>query len=187
MELSFLRFRENDALYKIAAGGKDLFYIKRYSHKLDWGFTLSDASGGEELFSIYKKFNVFKTIFEIKKGENVVFSEKFSLINLYETRIAVDNISYDIFRHKGLNWSVFKDGKQVAAITKQSVEINNESYINIKSCKNENQSHIAVALLFIVLIAYSEIDSPSFGSKKSHDLGYFGRETMVFNENWHPA
>lgn len=186
MELSFLRFRENDALYKIAADGKDLFYIKRYSHRMDWGFTLVDASGWEELFSIYKKFNVFKTIFEIKKEENVVFSEKFNLINLYETLITIDNISYGIFRHKGLNWSVFRDRNQVAAITKQSVEINNEPVFRIISGYNENQTHIAVALLFIVLIAYSEIDSPSFGSKKSHDMGYFGSEAMAFDENWQP-
>ena len=186
MELLFERFREKDSQYKIADSGKDLFYIQRYSRKMDWGFTLVNAADEKELFSIYKKFNVFKTIYEISKGEDIVFSEKFSPLKMYETQLEMDKAVYTIYRHKGLNWSVFKEGNQLASITKRSLEINNESVIAIKTANSGNQSHIAVMLLFIVMIAYSEIDSPSFGSKKSHDLGYFGKEIMAFNENWQP-
>lgn len=184
MELLFERFREKDSLYKIADSDKDLFYVKRYSRKMDRGFTLVDAGKDTELFSIYKKFNLFKTIYEISKGENVVFSGKFSPLRMYETQLGIDNVLYTIYRHKGLNWSVFKDGKQVAAITKRAVEINNEPVIKLISGNRENQAHIAVVLLFILLSAYSEVDSPSFGSNKSYDLGYFGKEIKAFDEHW---
>lgn len=186
MELLFERFREKDSQYKIADSDTDLYYVKRYSRKMDWGFTLTDATKGKELFSIYKKFNVFKTIYEISKGEYVVFSGKFSPLKMYETQLEIDKVLYTIYRHKGLNWSVFIEGTQVAAITKRSLEINNEPLFKIVAGKRENQTHIAVVLLFIVLIAYSEIDSPSFGSNKSHDLGYFGKEILPFSEYWLP-
>lgn len=186
MELHFRRFRENDSLYKIADSCNDVFYVKRYSRKMDLGYTLTNASDGKELFSVYKKFNVFKTIYEISRGDDVIFSAKFNPLKMYETQLEIDKAVYTIYRHKGLNWSVFTEGKQVAAITKQAVEINNEPVIGFKTANSGNQSHIALVLLFIVLTFYSEIDSPSFGSKKSLDLGYFGKEIMAFNENWQP-
>ena len=89
---------------------------------------------------------------------------------------------FRLYQHKGVRYSVFKDDRQIAAITKNRVVIGKGNRYDITINADANVVIIACMIL-AVNTAYNDDKDASV----TYDFGNIGSEDRPFDESWEPT
>lgn len=134
------------------------------------------------VFIIKKKWNWFKTTYDLRRFDNNVF--EFTTKNMwkrhYNCIVGQDN--YEIFGHNGRKYSIYKNDKQVAWWDKESVSwFNGDNYKIIA----DNDCDYCIIISFCLVIDNSA-SNDNDGNMVTIDLGNFGSQAKEFDKNWQP-
>jgi uncharacterized protein YxjI len=87
--------------------------------------------------------------------------------------------TYRLYRHRGRRWSIFRDGRQIAACTKNLVVFAKGNNYRIRA------DHDADAMVLVcMMISLAPHDNDNQGINL--DLGNLGPEERPFDESWEP-
>jgi uncharacterized protein YxjI len=89
--------------------------------------------------------------------------------------------SYTLYEHKGLQFSIFRDSRQIAAMTKNRVVLCDGNKYDIRI---DADADLVVVLCMTLAINSAEKDSSK--EAVSVDFGNVGAEARPFDETWQP-
>lgn len=88
---------------------------------------------------------------------------------------------YTLYTHRGLQYSVFRDDRQIAAFEKNRIVWGNGNEFQVRMDSDAD----LILLICLVLTVNSEDDSNQ-GNSLTIDLGSIGPEDRPFDEAWQP-
>jgi hypothetical protein len=92
-----------------------------------------------------------------------------------------ENESFQLYGHKGLNFSIFQEDRQIAAFCKNQIKISTADYYEVRM--NDDANRLAVICMILAL------DCEEFGNEGeflSYDFGNFVEE-RPFDSRWQPS
>jgi uncharacterized protein YxjI len=92
------------------------------------------------------------------------------------------NVSYRLYGHKGLKYSIFQDDRQIAAFAKNRVVIGKGNQYEISL---NDDADVIVIICMVLAINSSEDDDDN--STITIDVGSVGPEEKPFDERWQPS
>jgi uncharacterized protein YxjI len=93
-----------------------------------------------------------------------------------------NKVSYRLYGHKGLRYSVFQDDRQIAAFSKNRVVFGNGNQYDVSL---NDDADVIVIICMVLAINTSEDDDDS--ATVTVDLGSIGPEERPFDERWRPS
>jgi hypothetical protein len=136
---------------------------------------------GRVLATVKRKLSIWTSHYEfdLQDGQKYQFQSDGSRKNAYACAIGAE--SYVWFQHKGLKYSLFLNGSQVASMISKpwqmGVRIQCEVLVN-------DDANLAAVLCFV--LAACDMDSGESG-RATYDFGNIGPEDMPFDERWQPS
>jgi uncharacterized protein YxjI len=93
-----------------------------------------------------------------------------------------DKVSYRLYGHKGLKYSIFQNDLQIAAFTKNRIVFGKGNQYEISL----NEDADAIVIICMVLAINSSEDDDN-NTTVTIDLGSIGPEEKSFDERWQPS
>lgn len=90
--------------------------------------------------------------------------------------------TFQLYRHKGLNFSIFQNGQQIAAFSKNRVKIGKGDCYEILMNDDANML-VVICMVLIIDAAEFENDNASV----TYDVGEIGPEDRPFDKSWSPS
>jgi hypothetical protein len=90
--------------------------------------------------------------------------------------------SFHLYRHKGLNFSIFQNDVQIAAFTKNKVKIGAGDCYEIRM---NDDANLMVIICMTLAVDSSEFNDDSYSV--TYDLGNIGLEERPFDAAWEPS
>jgi uncharacterized protein YxjI len=90
--------------------------------------------------------------------------------------------SFQLYRHKGLNFSIFQNDVQIAAFRKNKIKIGAGDRYEIRL---NDDANLLVIVCMTLAIDSSEFDDDS--SSATYDFGNIGPEARPFDSSWEPG
>jgi len=90
--------------------------------------------------------------------------------------------SYRLYRHKGLDYSIFQSDVQIAAFTKNKIEIGNSDQYEVLLNDDANP-----VLIICMALTIDVLESPTSGPGVTYDAGNIGPEERPFDRSWLPS
>jgi hypothetical protein len=139
------------------------------------------APNGSALATVQRKFSIWSSHYEfdLQDGHKWEFQSDRSRKNAYACDIGGD--SYVWFVHKGLRYSLFLNGAQIASMTKQPWEMGMR--IQCEVLMNDD-ANLSAVMCFV--LASCDMDRGEPGTA-SYDFGNIGPEDIPFDERWQPS
>ena len=88
---------------------------------------------------------------------------------------------FRLFEHKGLNYSIFQDNRQVAAFTKNRISIGKGNSYDVRVDRNAN-----VLVLICTVLTVNTAEQDDNTATVTFDFGNIGPEERPFDESWEP-
>jgi hypothetical protein len=133
------------------------------------------------LATVKRKFAILKTHyeFELQNGSKYQFESDGARKNAYACAIGAD--SYVWFLHKNLKYSLFQNGSQIAAMTREHWSAGTQVQCAVMM---NDDANLAVVLCFALTAC--DMDRGESGSM-TYDVGIIWGEDMPFDERWQPS
>ena len=93
-----------------------------------------------------------------------------------------DKVSYRLYGHKGLMYSIFQDDHQIAAFTKNRIVIGKGNQYAISL--NDDAD---VILIICMVLAINSSEDDDDNATVTIDVGSIGPEEKPFDERWQPS
>ncbi len=90
--------------------------------------------------------------------------------------------TYRLYSHRGLNYSIFKEDRQIAAFTKNRLVLGSGNEYEIRV---DSDADVVVLVCMILTYNSSEEDSKD-DSAVTLDIGHLGPQDRKFDEAWEP-
>ena len=91
--------------------------------------------------------------------------------------------SFRLYQHKRLNYSIFQNGSQIAAFSKNRVKIGRIDHYEIRM--NDGANPVVIVSMALVMDC-GELEDES-GGALTIDLGSLGPEERPFDPSWEPS
>jgi len=167
--------------YKIYHNNEPCRFAKSKLFSLLSHIDIQEYENSKALLSIKKQHTFYNTsyIIEYSSGRSLEFNSVSKLLNHYQCRN--ENGTYDIYEHRGLKYSVYNNGIQIAWWNQEKVTwFKGDNY---KIYANDNCD-------IDLLIAFCLIIDDSINNSNSNtitlNIGNVGPEVKEFNTNWLP-
>ena len=92
-----------------------------------------------------------------------------------------NNETYRLYSHRGLNYSIFKEDRQIAAFTKNHVVFGHGNEYQIRM-----DSDADLVLVLCMILAYNSSNEDDNSEAVTIDLGNIGPQERPFDETWQP-
>jgi len=92
-----------------------------------------------------------------------------------------DGEEFRLYEHKGLNYSIFQDNRQIAAFTKNRIVIGKGNRYDVRVDRNAN---VLVVICMVLTTNTAENDNDT--ATVTFDYGNIGPEERPFDESWEP-
>lgn len=137
---------------------------------------------GQILLTINERFTILRTRYDIEYPNGVIL--EFRTISVwkghYQCKFNQD--VYDIYSHRGLKYSIYKNNSQIAWWNQDAVSVGKGD--NFKMFANDDCD--VDLLISFCLITDDSTGNDSSGSPFAINLGSIGPQAKKFNPNWHP-
>jgi uncharacterized protein YxjI len=91
-------------------------------------------------------------------------------------------VSFRLYQHKGLNYSIFQNKTQVAAFSKNAVTIGSGDQYEIRV---NDDANLMVVICIVLAIDLSENEANN--TSIAYDFGNIGPEDRPFDKTWEPS
>jgi uncharacterized protein YxjI len=167
------------AKYDISVPGRSYHAEKKI---LSLGNKLQlQAEDGSVLARITSHFSLLRSKYDFELSGGKLY--RFWCEKLW-TRVFVcenEEESFRLYEHSGLNYSIFKDGSQIAAFSKNRVSIGGGELYEIRANEDANVIIVLCLALTVDMDENSDDDSTVMV-----DCGRIGPEDHPFDESWEP-
>lgn len=89
---------------------------------------------------------------------------------------------YRLYRHKGLNYSIFQDDRQIAALTTNRVIVGKGKQYSIRASNGTN-----VPVIISMVLALNSAEDDDDRATVTFDFGNIGPEEQPFDRSWKPS
>lgn len=168
--------------YKIFIDGQQTHFASRQLFRLLPEIRLYEAGSECEKMTVKKRLSFFKARYDITRWDNNVL--EFRTISFwklhYQCQVGAD--TYDIYGHRGRKYSIYKNDKQVAWLSKAAVSWfagDNYKIIADRDCDAE------LLISFCLVIDNFRNDNHD-GSTVTYDIGHIGPQAKKFDPTWQP-
>ncbi|HEY6377447.1 MAG TPA: hypothetical protein VIX90_18140 [Edaphobacter sp.] len=154
-----------------------------YARKNFFGNSLQlQNKNGRDVAKIQSRFSFFRNEydFELTDGGIYRFQCEKRLKGVYLCDHNEDHLY--LYRHKGVRYSIFKDDRQIAAISRNRVVIGKGHRYEIAVNADAN----IVVILCMMLALNTPEDDPN-DSTVTYDCGNVGPEERPYDESWRPT
>ena len=165
--------------YDISTPDRDLYARKEM-------FTLLNkielqTKGGDTLARLQGQFSVLRSKYEfdLVGGGDYHFECVDLWKGIYECRCGDDLLT--LYQHKGLNHSIFKNERQIAAYSKNRVSFGKGNKYEIRMDTDAN-----LTLILCMVLALSVSDDNDDQTTVNIDFGSIGPEGKAFDTAWEP-
>lgn len=156
------------------------FYARKTFFSLTDNLELSNA-GGQSVAKIEGEISPLrhKHEFFLTDGRQYQFGREKIWTGVYTCE--GNGEIYRLYEHRGLNYSIFKDERQIAAFTKNRVVLGKGNEFDLRL---DNDADMVLILCMVLTINSSEKDDDD--SSVTIDLGRLLPEDRPFDEAWEP-
>jgi hypothetical protein len=132
--------------------------------------------------TIIRFFSVFRPQYEFDLADGSVYRFRCEKAwkGVYTCKSA--NELFLLYRHKGLNFSIFQNDVQIAAFTKNKITVGGGNQYEIRL--NDDANHLLIICMTLVM------DSSGFNDDSAtltYDFGNVGPEERLFDSSWEPS
>jgi uncharacterized protein YxjI len=176
-------------LYNIAVNGKKSFNVKGNTFPFITSFELYNSSN-RLLISIFKCFFSIKPKYKFFFNDESLGVQKepfiFRNTNYFKNSYLCEykGSKYEVFIHKGLKYSVFKNEIQVASFVSDRVNFLDEDGF-LMECNNDSPKELFSTFIIILDSIYGK-NLISFGGFLRYKTGALF-EVKPFDDNWNPS
>jgi len=165
--------------YDISAPGRTL-YAKKETFALFHTIDLQDEEG-RLIAKLQGQFSVLRNRYEFDftDGKAWHFECVDRLRNVYECRCDEDVLT--LYEHRGLNRSIFKGDRQIAAYAKNRVSFGSGNRYDVQM-----DSDADLMLIVSMVLALSVAEDNDKESTVNFDVGNFGPQGKECDEAWVP-
>lgn len=89
---------------------------------------------------------------------------------------------YRLYQHKGLNYSIFQDDRQIAAFASNRVIVGKGKQYSIRASNGVN-----IPVIISMVLAMNTAENDHDRSTVTYDFGNFGPQERPFDESWRPS
>ncbi len=165
--------------YDISFRGKNYYAVRKlFSFLADLQLR---GESREELARVKGRFSLFRSKYDFLLSDGTAYH--FWCEKIWKGVFVCEGNEeeFRLYRHKGLNYSIFQGDRQIAAFTKNRVVVGKGNEYDIQVNYDAN---VLVVICMVLSVNTSENDDQSASVKI--DLGNIGPEERPFDESWEP-
>jgi hypothetical protein len=166
--------------YDISAAGTNYYARKQFTFLFNKLQLRTEA--GEVVAGMQSRFSFFRSKYDFQLSDGRLYH--FQCENLWKNVYVCEREAecYQLYQHKGLKFSIFRNQTQIAAFTKNRIVIGNGNRYEIRM-----NSDADVVLVICMVLVQNTADNDHNRATITFDVGNIGPEDRPFDKFWEPT